>query len=564
MAQGQFGKVYCAIHRQSGQLVALKILDMARSPTQDFLRELSSILALQHPNLIQVYGVEHQPQQRQLILDYGEGGTLRHLIEGIAPLSLPQQLQILIELLAGLDHAHRRNIIHCDVKPENILVSLTPTGWSPRLTDFGIAYNQALPAAQQIASRQGAPAYMAPEQFCGRILPAVDLYAVGIILYEMLLGHRPFRGSPTELQQAHQKAPVELPPKVPLPLQRILRRSLEKVPSRRYPSAQLMAKALSQALQKLHPQSDAPLFLTPGIIPITVPPSQLQRLETSELVPPLALPASLAVWLQPQAQAQGPKDSSREGSGDRLALAPDYSWAALLQHQPRDLSANGAAEAEFRPALHSELRCCRSTGCTPAIALPLPGPPQEILILDRRYGILHCPPLASPPLASPPPGNSPRQEPQNSHLVLFNRRGTVFPPLPLPIALRRCTQGTHANQLLALEQQQPQVLLQISLRPFRLQRIPLSLVPVAIAPCPWGIALIDAQRQLLLLDLSGHPLGTLTLPLASGVPRQLSALGTQAIALTLDPGPPAPRSGDLTSPQHYRVDLQGIDLGLIF
>lgn len=249
--QGQYGRVFCARPRQGGDLVALKELPAERFPTQNLLRELRHLLTLNHPNITRCYALEHAREGRYLVLEYCEGGTLRELIDQVEQglwLPVKQVLGFVDQILAGLDHAHRQGVIHCDVKPENILLKPTPQGWQLKLTDFGIArHSQPLPDE---ISATGSPAYMAPERFYGQFSPASDLYAVGIILLELLTGRRPFSGSPGQLMHAHLNQPFVCPEGIPAPLREVLEIALRKLPLRRFRTAAQMRSALAVVAQE--------------------------------------------------------------------------------------------------------------------------------------------------------------------------------------------------------------------------------------------------------------------------------------------------------------------------
>lgn len=250
VGQGQFGRVFCAIHRKTGRLVALKELDQQRFPTHKFLRELRFLLSLQQANIVTCHALEHTSTgRRYLIMDYCEGGTLRSLMEEDVRLNKAQTLKLVAEILAGLEHAHSRGIVHCDIKPENILLSLQPTGWTARISDFGIAR-----LSQELADTSdsmGSPAYMAPERFYGQYSHSSDLYAVGILLFELLVGYRPFSGPPGELMSAHLNQPVKVPETVPAALRLIILTALQKLPGRRFHSATEMLQAVRVAAADL-------------------------------------------------------------------------------------------------------------------------------------------------------------------------------------------------------------------------------------------------------------------------------------------------------------------------
>ncbi len=139
VGRGQFGKVLCARMRDTGKLVALKELEHKRFPTSKLLRELRFLLTLQHENIVTCTALMHHQNYRYLVMDYCEGGTLRDLMNHCKTLSVQQCFDLINEILLGLEHAHGENIIHCDIKPENILLKITAKGWLAKISDFGIA-----------------------------------------------------------------------------------------------------------------------------------------------------------------------------------------------------------------------------------------------------------------------------------------------------------------------------------------------------------------------------------------------------------------------------------------
>ncbi len=252
IGQGQFGRVFCAIHRQNEELVALKELDRKRFATRLFLRELGFLVTLQHPNIVSCRGLEYGPTGRYLVMDYCRGGTLRELMESENKPDSLESLKLITDILLGLEYAHDRDIVHCDLKPENILLEPQEKGWTARISDFGIArLSEKVNSVKISLGDTGSPAYMAPERFYGHYSCASDLYAIGVILFELLVGERPFSGIFRDLRNAHLNQTITIPDTVPLSVRSIISRALQKLPQRRFASASEMLKSIQMATEVL-------------------------------------------------------------------------------------------------------------------------------------------------------------------------------------------------------------------------------------------------------------------------------------------------------------------------
>ncbi|ELR99976.1 serine/threonine-protein kinase [Gloeocapsa sp. PCC 73106] len=248
VGRGQFGEVFCAYDSLNHTVVAIKAIEQRRFSTQQFLRELRFIVTLNHPNIVSCQGITHHNSQRYLILDYCEGGTLRSLMNS-GKLEYQDSLLIMMDVLAGLSQVHARGIVHCDLKPENILLTLIHSGWKAKLSDFGIAKGIGEKDFSVSMGDTGSPAYMAPERFYGKFFSVSDIYAAGIILYELIVGERPFSGTPKELIAAHMNQAPVIPKSVPFFLRSLLLRALEKLPQHRFQTAQAMQDSVSTALE---------------------------------------------------------------------------------------------------------------------------------------------------------------------------------------------------------------------------------------------------------------------------------------------------------------------------
>ncbi|HEY0189570.1 MAG TPA: serine/threonine-protein kinase [Kofleriaceae bacterium] len=210
LGAGATGTVFRGHHRQLGRPVAIKILheDFADHPTMlaRFRREAEAAGRLRHPNLTGVLDVGETADGRSLmIMELVEGPSLRQILDEDAPLPAPRIIALVRHILRGLDHAHAAGLIHRDLKPDNVLVERDAHGELPRIVDFGIA---ALRTDQAVSHGRltesgillGTPLYMSPEQARGdQVDPRTDLFALGVILFEMLSGTTPFDGSALEV-----------------------------------------------------------------------------------------------------------------------------------------------------------------------------------------------------------------------------------------------------------------------------------------------------------------------------------------------------------------------------
>jgi len=546
IGQGQFGRVYCALHRATGKMYALKDLDHRVFPTNKFLREVSYLVTLRHPNIVACHALEYHAGGRFLVMDYCEGGTLRDVIDGDGNLGLAGKIDLVRQILLGLEQAHRRNIVHCDLKPDNILLIPRMTGWQVKVSDFGIARLMENTGNPNFGKGYtGSPAYMAPERFYGKFSVASDIYAVGILLYELIVGDRPFSGFPKALQSAHLNVQLTLPPDFPKFLGPIVQKALKKLPQHRFPDAAAMATAL-EAVQKEELEEDmiqgkSPLYyhLPPAILPFDV-----AIKHSTPLVFPVTLLACEGFWLY---LANGPELYLWEyGDGDfdkhplprwslgvpgiiadlkveqgqisLLTQGPEpnqkqfYQWQETLVsalHLPKpsisvkaerllaSLSPGGktltmvTGDRATKKGYFQVWRTDRGHTIASEVETLFPS---QILTLDQRHGLLvqllqtssHC----------------------QSIFSLFNRRGRLFPAFRLSFLVYQLVVNRYSrNHLFGLAYDTPQTGVLIRLQPLKVNRLGLNLQPKFIRAFPWGYLLAAQDGQVALLDYEGFLFG---------------------------------------------------------
>ena len=258
IAFGGMGVVYRAKQVKLNRVVAVKMIRSGPEADEDdlsrFHREAEAVAALQHPNIVQIFDIGEHASGPYLSLEYVSGGTLRDRM-GHRPWSC-REAAVLVETLARAVHyAHQRNIVHRDIKPANVL--MTPEG-EPKLSDFGLAKQLESRGKKTLSgSILGTPIYMSPEQAAGHtdeIGPAADIYALGVMLYELITGRVPFKGA-TALETIEMvlnrppESPRAIRPETDRDLEAICLRCLAKEAGQRYASAKALAEDLQRYLQ---------------------------------------------------------------------------------------------------------------------------------------------------------------------------------------------------------------------------------------------------------------------------------------------------------------------------
>ncbi|WP_374688247.1 protein kinase [Promineifilum sp.] len=257
IGSGGMSVVYRAQDLSLGRIVAVKVLHESLTEDEGFLRrfqrEAHSAANLSHPNIVTVHDIGQDGNRHYIVMEFVDGRTIKQLVrlqnQQGQPLSVARALDLAIQICAGMGYAHRANLVHCDVKSQNMLVTRDDR---VKVADFGIA--QALSeATQHTADSQiwGTPHYFSPEQAAGQpATPASDVYAIGVVLFELLTGRLPFiADTHTALALKHMHEPPprasDINPHVPQQLDQILQKVMSKEPAARYRTADQFGRILS-------------------------------------------------------------------------------------------------------------------------------------------------------------------------------------------------------------------------------------------------------------------------------------------------------------------------------
>jgi eukaryotic-like serine/threonine-protein kinase len=256
LGSGGMAHVFLARDPYMKRQVAIKVMSAAMTTDPEFRTrfetEAEVIAALEHPFIVPVYDFGYYKEQPYLVMRYLMGGSLKERLEDYGPMAISDAAKILERMAAALDEAHRRGVVHRDVKPENVLLD---TAGDTFLADFGIV--KIMSAAGSGTAGQwitGTPAYMAPEQVYGDrpITPATDVYALGVTLYELLTTTKPYTDSNnTKLMMNHVMEPVPqitmVLPDAPAGIEEVIMKAMAKEPADRYQSAGEFSEAVNSA-----------------------------------------------------------------------------------------------------------------------------------------------------------------------------------------------------------------------------------------------------------------------------------------------------------------------------
>jgi len=385
LGRGAMGIVYYGRDPQSGSRVAIKtarrelIAGPAASPDalKRFFREARVAGMLKHPNIITVYESGEQDDTAFIVMEYIDGHDLGARIAKGPRFTVEEAVELAAALSEALAFAHKRGVVHRDVKPANIMLS---NGGPPKLADFGIAHVIDSTLTQE-GALIGSPTYMSPEQFMGqRVDGRSDQFSLGVVLYELLTGERPFAGAAFSTVMHHvlktePAQPCELNFAVGQALSRVVMKALAKAPQDRYPDGRAFAMALRNAVQAPSPATPRPPSQNATVrmnaeeffaqLPAQPPQPAGQAAMPFEQLPPNTLPRSSAASYNGADPDESYADTTARTAKDmqRSALSVRTAIAVLLllggiavllyaQRTPKivDLSAAQPPAAQQPPA----------------------------------------------------------------------------------------------------------------------------------------------------------------------------------------------------------------------
>ncbi|MGH8662616.1 MAG: serine/threonine-protein kinase [Burkholderiales bacterium] len=260
LGKGAMGVVYRANDPLLDRLVAIKTVSMSLDPQEmaeyetRFYQEAKAAGSLNHPNIVTIYDVGKSGNLAYMAMEFLQGEELRSLLAGDQPLPVARAVDISAQVAEGLAYAHQHGVVHRDVKPANIMLSVNGRA---KITDFGIARMRSAEVKTQTGIVLGSPRYMSPEQVAGkRAEPRSDIFSLGVILYEMLTGRPPFTGEDVtsvmfQIMNLVPPPPSSINARVPEVLDFIVAKAIAKAVEDRYAGAEEFAQDLREVAKQI-------------------------------------------------------------------------------------------------------------------------------------------------------------------------------------------------------------------------------------------------------------------------------------------------------------------------
>ncbi|MDB4955714.1 MAG: serine/threonine protein kinase [Myxococcales bacterium] len=350
LSEGAMGVVYRGVRTKLDRPVAIKVMHAvlpgAMKGRKRFEREAQLMARLDHPHCVSIIDFGLHGGKPYVVMELVRGLSLYEMLVEQGRFEFPRAVDVMRQVLSGLAHAHEQGIIHRDIKPANIMITpKAPLGVHARILDFGLARMLGGSTSLSNGVAVGTPSYMAPEQCRGEQLDArVDIYACGIVLFEMLTGKKPFNAADPIMilkKQTDEQPPLlaDVMPGDYGALEGVVARALAKSPDARFPSAVAMAEALEAALSgRTAPESTA----------------VMRQLGSSDLLPiepsmeiPITVGSSVSNKKRPVLRPTAPK--SRAGSFVLVTLLAIVVLAGGAFYARREMGSHAAASVDARP-----------------------------------------------------------------------------------------------------------------------------------------------------------------------------------------------------------------------
>ncbi len=368
---GGMSVIYKSLDRMLGRMVAIKILrpSLTQDPAflEKFQQEARSVAMMSHPNIVTVHDVGSDGHTHYIVMEMIEGHDLKKVIRGRGALPLDRALDYGIQICAGLGFAHRSQLVHADVKPQNILINRDGV---IKVTDFGIAqaYTDTMPPTRSEVV-WGSPHYFAPEQARGeKPSPASDVYSIGVVMFEMFTGRLPYIGtSQRELALAHIQAEIpqatDINPNLPEEISNIIAKVMSKRPNDRYKHADQLGHILQRARERAkyaQMQTESGRMAAPTIagnpsVPSSAPSSALPSASNpasqapSFAPPPLNARAQVPVAPSQPVPNAAPSQPPASAPGQAAATIPGPPPAQFNLDGSRRLDATGGFTGPLLP-----------------------------------------------------------------------------------------------------------------------------------------------------------------------------------------------------------------------
>ena len=421
LGNGGMGRVYRVRNTISNRVEAMKVLlpDLSAEPglAERFIGEIRTVARLEHPNIAKLHTAFKLDNQLVMVMEFVEGQTLAERARQ-SPLLPDDALNYTGQVLAALSYAHQNGVIHRDIKPSNIMV--TQQGMV-KLMDFGIAKSSAEPLLTRPGTTVGSMLYMSPEQVRGTAVDArSDLYSLGVVLYELTAGRRPFEADSTygilDAQlNAAPTPPLQLNPGLPPLLNDVILTALAKDPAQRFQTADAFRKAVETVQQKSTVQAPAGAFAPAtskrsyrGLWMAAGALACLCVLAGAALLAPRFLKTSAHSATPPAAVAQEPKPAAQQPIVQQpdVSAAPPQSTPAAEQ-KPDTAQVTRVAVTQSPPAARMQHKAVRAAQQTPIATPPaMESSPAPVPTSSYR-------PISSPAVQQPQaqqPAGPPQQE----------------------------------------------------------------------------------------------------------------------------------------------------------